>query len=177
MGRTWRTKSNGDTHHELADKRKLAEARRRALETDREVAAQHLTVEISMATTDMQDLNAKIKDLQRKIYFIAIERNRKRKVAKKLKDELKLEEKGRVGAGAVCEGQGGRHSEGTEDPQHHAEQHLEANLGVESSSQRERGKPDPGLYSPVPAGVSGRSQGQPRQDARAVRREPAGVRG
>ena len=62
------------------------------METDGEVAAQHLTVEISMATTDMQDLNAKIKDLQRKIYFIAIERNRKRKVAK-LKDELKLEKK------------------------------------------------------------------------------------
>ncbi|MEC8391647.1 MAG: hypothetical protein VXZ58_02055, partial [Actinomycetota bacterium] len=71
-------------HHDLADKRRLAEQKRReALSLSKDVAAQHITVEISMHTSDMQELNAKIKDLQRQIYFFAVERNRKRKVAKK----------------------------------------------------------------------------------------------
>ena len=77
-------------HHDLAEKRRLAEQKRRdALSMSKDVAAQHITVEISMHTSDMQELNSQIKDMQRQIYFIAIERNRKRKVAKKLKKKKK----------------------------------------------------------------------------------------
>ena len=76
-------------HHDSAAKRKIAENRRREAQSmDREAAAQHLTVEISMHTADMQDVNSQIKELQRQMYFVSIERNRKRKVAKKLKEEI-----------------------------------------------------------------------------------------
>ena len=81
-------------HKELSEKRALAETRRREAQSQsREAAAQHLTVEISLHTADMQDINASIKDLQRQIYFIAIERNRKRKVVKKLHEEIEQDKK------------------------------------------------------------------------------------
>ena len=81
-------------HKEISMKRQLAETRRREAQSQsREAAAQHLTVEISLHTADMQDINASIKDLQRQIYFIAIERNRKRKVVKKLREEINNDKK------------------------------------------------------------------------------------
>ena len=83
-----------EQHRALVDKRKLSEGRRKeALALDREAAAQHFAVEISVYTADMQDINAKIKDFQRQNYFISIERNRKRKVVAKLKDEVEIEKK------------------------------------------------------------------------------------
>jgi len=83
-----------EKHKELSSKRQLAETRRREAQSQsREAAAQHLTVEISLHTADMQDINASIKDLQRQIYFIAIERNRKRKVVKNLRDEIEADKK------------------------------------------------------------------------------------
>jgi hypothetical protein len=73
----------------LTEKRNLCEQRRREAQSQsRQAAAHHLTVEISLHTADMQDINAHVKDLQRQIYFLSIERNRKRKVVKKLNDEI-----------------------------------------------------------------------------------------
>ena len=83
-----------EQHRAMVDKRKVSEGRRKeALALDREAAAQHFAVEISVYTADMQDINAKIKDFQRQNYFISIERNRKRKVVAKLKDEVDIEKK------------------------------------------------------------------------------------
>lgn len=83
-----------EQHRVLVDKRKIAEGRRKeAMALDREAAAQHFAVEISVFTADMQDINARIKDFQRQNYFISIERNRKRKVAAKLKDEIEIEKR------------------------------------------------------------------------------------
>eukprot|EP00605_Chrysophyceae_sp_TOSAG23-4_P002502 GSChrysophyteH1.ASY1.ANO1.2765.1 assembled CDS len=83
-----------DKHKEIAEKRNLAEKRRREAQSlSRDAAAHHLTVEISLHSADMQDINAHVKDLQRQIYFIAIERNRKRKVVKKLREEIEQDKK------------------------------------------------------------------------------------
>ena len=60
-----------EKHRTTAEKRKVAETRRKeAVAVDRDAAAQHFVVEISIATADMQDINSMIKDLQRQSYFI-----------------------------------------------------------------------------------------------------------
>ena len=64
-------------HVGLVQKRILAEGRRKeAVALEREAAAQHLAIEISVITADMQDINAQVKELQRQGYFLSIERNR-----------------------------------------------------------------------------------------------------
>lgn len=83
-----------EKYQKLSEKRKLSEIRRKdALAIERDVAAQHIAVEISVLTADMQEINNKIKEFQRQSYFLSLERRRKRKVAKQLSDEVEEEKK------------------------------------------------------------------------------------
>lgn len=81
-------------YQQIVEKKKVAEHRRNeALLMRKEVAAQHIAVEISIMIADMQDINTTIKDLQRQGYFISLERRRKRKVVQQLADEVNEEKK------------------------------------------------------------------------------------
>lgn len=81
-----------DQYQSLSEKRKSYDTKRKeALSLDRDVAAQHIAVEISIMTADMQEINGKIKEIQKQGYFIALERRRKRQVARQLNDEVESE--------------------------------------------------------------------------------------
>jgi len=66
-------------HHEvLLSRRSLLEGRvRDARSMGKEVAAQHVLAEISVNAALIIDNTSKIKDLQREVYFISLERKRK----------------------------------------------------------------------------------------------------
>lgn len=81
-------------YHKIQSKRSNADQRRvDAMTAHKEIAAQHIAVEISILTADMQDINTKIKELQRQSYFISLERKRKRRVVQQLTDELNDEKR------------------------------------------------------------------------------------
>ena len=81
-------------YHSIQSKRSNADQRRiDALTARKDIAAQHIAVEISILTADMQDINTKIKELQRQSYFISLERKRKRRVVQQLTDELNDEKR------------------------------------------------------------------------------------
>ena len=78
-----------ENYKQLSVKKQKNERKRvDAIEAHREVAAQHIAVEVSIIAADMQDINRNIKDLQRQMYFINLDRNRKRKVVKQLNIEI-----------------------------------------------------------------------------------------
>lgn len=83
-----------EKYQKFSDKRQIAEARRKdALTLGRDVAAQHIAVEISILTADMQEINSKIKEIQRQSYFISLERKRKQKVVRQLTEEVNEEKR------------------------------------------------------------------------------------
>jgi len=83
-----------EKYQKFSSKRQNSEAKRKeALSLGREVAAQHIAVEISILTADMQEINSKIKELQRQSYFISLERKRKQKVVRQLTDEVNEEKR------------------------------------------------------------------------------------
>lgn len=83
-----------EKYQKFNSKRQNAEAKRKeALSLGRDVAAQHIAVEISILTADMQEINSKIKELQRQSYFISLERKRKQKVVRQLTDEVNEEKR------------------------------------------------------------------------------------
>jgi hypothetical protein len=72
-------------------KQALAKARAEALSIDRPAAAQQLAIEVGVVGADMESLAAETKELQRQSYFVSLERQRKRKLAKALQTELDVE--------------------------------------------------------------------------------------
>jgi septal ring factor EnvC (AmiA/AmiB activator) len=79
-------------YKQLQTKRQaLVKARNEALSIDRQVSAQQLAIEIGVVGADMESLEAETKELQRQAYFVSLERNRKRKLAKTLNAELEAE--------------------------------------------------------------------------------------
>ena len=83
-----------EKYQKFSSKRQNSEAKRKeALSQGRDVAAQHFAVEISILTADMQEINSKIKELQRQSYFISLERKRKQKVVRQLNEEVNEEKR------------------------------------------------------------------------------------
>jgi hypothetical protein len=78
-------------YRELDLKKQTYEAKRReALAQDRDIAAQKLGVEISFFAVELQDINMRIKDIQRQSYFLGLERNRKQRLRKRLEEEIEV---------------------------------------------------------------------------------------
>jgi len=81
-------------YHDLnAEIKRLTRRRNEALSQARDIAAQHLAVEISMLSLDKQNVNETIKNLQREVYFVELERKRKRGIILKLDSEVNEERK------------------------------------------------------------------------------------
>lgn len=68
----------GEYHETLLNRRAQLEGRMRdARSMGKEVAAQHVSAEISVNAALILENTSKIKDLQREVYFISLERKRK----------------------------------------------------------------------------------------------------
>ena len=78
---------NDKKQSKLICSHKLKEAK----SLQRPLAAQNITIEMSMITTDMDDINMKIREYQRQIYFIVEEKKRQKKIINGLKEELSIE--------------------------------------------------------------------------------------
>ena len=68
---------------------------REAKSLNRSLAAQSISIDLSILTADMEQCNSKIRDDQRQIYFIVEEVKRQRKIIHGLKSELDLEKQRR----------------------------------------------------------------------------------
>jgi len=82
-------RSKVDSYRSASDQKKVMEARRvDALALGRDIAAQHLAVEIGIVFADLQAINMEIKDMQREIYFFDLEISRKDMIMQKLKTDI-----------------------------------------------------------------------------------------
>jgi hypothetical protein len=49
-----------------------------------------ISMQTSLITIEMHDINTKVKDLQRESYFLSLERNRKKALRQRLQEELEV---------------------------------------------------------------------------------------
>lgn len=81
--------SKVESYRTVTEQKKNLEARRvEALSTARDIAAQHLAVEVGILFADLQMINKEIKDMQREIYFFDLEISRKQMIMQKLETDI-----------------------------------------------------------------------------------------
>ena len=81
--------SKARAYSEGMEQKNILEARRKqAVELGREIAAQHIAVEASIAYAELQTINSEVKEMQREIYFFDLEIKRKDMILKKLETDI-----------------------------------------------------------------------------------------
>ena len=79
-------------YHEVRDKvTNLERKRRQAISGAHDAAERACSIEISILSSDMQEINETIKNLQRESYFIELEKKRKSGIMRKLADQIEIE--------------------------------------------------------------------------------------